>query len=222
MTPIRMVIVDDHEVFRNGLRDYAEVAGIHVVGEAGNAAEAVDVVLDTEPDVVVMDLEMAGGDGLTAIRALAGERPDLPVVVVSGYDEGSRVSDALRAGAAGFVLKTCSAPALLAALGAAARGLTVLDHTARSHLFGALEAARTPAASPFPSLSGRERQVLTLLAQGKEPSRIARELFLDPHTVHNYLSSVVRKLGVAGRNEAAEVARAHGLGNGSGSQPGDP
>ncbi|MDQ0840400.1 response regulator transcription factor [Streptomyces sp. V1I6] len=220
MTPIRMVIVDDHEVFRNGLRDYAEVAGMRVVGEAGNAAEAVDVVLDTEPDVVVMDLEMAGGDGLTAIRALAGERPDLPVVVVSGYDEGSRVGDALRAGAAGFVLKTCSAPALLAALGAAARGLTVLDHTARSHLFVALEAARTPVVPPFPSLSGRERQVLTLLAQGKEPSRIARELFLDPHTVHNYLSSVVRKLGVAGRNEAAEVARAHGLGNGSGSPAG--
>lgn len=217
-----MVIVDDHEVFRNGLRDYAEVAGMHVVGEAGNGAEAVNVVLDTEPDVVVMDLEMAGGDGLTAIRALADERPDLPVVVVSGYGEGSRVGDALRAGAAGFVLKTCSAPALLAALGAAARGLTVLDHTARSHLFAALEATRTPAVSPFPfpSLSGRERQVLTLLAQGKEPSRIARDLFLDPHTVHNYLSSVVRKLGVAGRDEAAEVARAHGLGNGSGSPAG--
>ncbi|MDX3458353.1 response regulator transcription factor [Streptomyces sp. ME02-8801-2C] len=217
-----MVIVDDHEVFRNGLRDYVEVAGMRVVGEASNGAEAVDVVLDTEPDVVVMDLEMAGGDGLTAIRALADERPGLPVVVVSGYGEGPRVGDALRAGAAGFVLKTCSAPALLAALGAAARGLTVLDHTARGHLFVALEAARTPAVSPlpFPALSGRERQVLTLLAQGKEPSRIARELFLDPHTVHNYLSSVVRKLGVAGRNEAAEVARAHGLGHGSGSPAG--
>ncbi|WP_405566727.1 response regulator transcription factor [Streptomyces sp. NBC_01167] len=217
-----MVIVDDHEVFRNGLRDYAEVAGMQVVGEASNAVEAVDIVLACEPDVVVMDMEMAGGDGLAGIRALASERPDLPVVVVSGYDEGSRVSDALRAGAAGFVLKTCSAPALLAALGAAARGLTVLDQTARRHFFSVLEAAPTPAASPFPSLSGRERQVLTLLAQGREPSRIARELVLDPHTVHNYLSSVVRKLGVAGREEAAALARSHGLGTGFPSRPGDP
>lgn len=217
MTPIRLVIVDDHEVFRNGLRDYAEVAGMRVVGEASNAVEAVDVVLDVEPDVVVMDLEMAGGDGLTAIRALTNQRPDLPVVVVSGYDERARISEALCAGAAGFVLKTCSSQALLAALAAAARGLTVLDGTARSHAIGALErAAPTPTAHPFPSLSRRERQVLSLLAQGKEPARIARELVLDPHTVHNYLSSVVRKLGVPGRDEAAALARAHGLGDGSG------
>ncbi|MFE5753839.1 response regulator [Streptomyces massasporeus] len=214
---IRLVIVDDHEVFRNGLRDYAEVAGMHVVGEASNAVEAVDVILDAEPDVVVMDLKMAGGDGLTAIRALASERPRIPIVVVSGYDEHARISDALRAGAAGFVLKTCSSHALLAALGAAARGLTVLDGTARSHVWEALEqAAPTTTAYPFPSLSRREHEVLSRLAHGKRPSQIARDLALEPHTVQNYLSNIVRKLGVNGRDEAAAEARARGLGHASG------
>lgn len=215
MTLIRLVIVDDHEVFRNGLREYAEVAGMHVVGEASNAVEAVDVILDAEPDVVVMDLKMAGGDGLTAIRTLASEQPDIPIVVVSGYDERARIGDALCAGAAGFVLKTCSSHALLAALAAAARGLTVLDRTARSHVWEALEqAAPMPTAYPFPSLSRREREVLSLLAEGKGPSQIARDLSLEHHTVHNYLSNIVRKLGVP-RDDAAAVARAHGLGNGS-------
>ncbi|WP_328484232.1 response regulator transcription factor [Streptomyces sp. NBC_00377] len=222
MNPIRLVLVDDHQVFRKGLRDCAEAVGMQVVAEAGNSHEALAVIAGVQPDVVVLEPQTSDGGGLSGVRALADSRPRTPVLLVSACDDAALVSEALCVGASGYASKRCSAEALLAAITATAHGLAVLDERVQHHVRTAVahSAARLLADTvPFPSLSRRERQVLELLACGMEPARIARELTLERHTVHNYVSCVVRKLGVENREKAAALARGHGLGH---SPPGRP
>ncbi|MFD7939704.1 MULTISPECIES: response regulator [unclassified Streptomyces] len=216
MNPIRLVLVDDHQVFRKGLRDCAEAVGMQVVAEAGNGHEALAVIAGVQPDVVVLEPQTSDGGGLGSVRAMADSRPRTPVLLVSACDDAALVSEALCVGASGYASKRCSAEALLAAITATAHGLTVLDERVQNHVRTAVAdcAARLLVDTiPFPSLSRRERQVLELLACGMEPARIARELTLERHTVHNYVSCVVRKLGAGNREEAVALARSHGLGH---------
>ncbi|MFE7927643.1 response regulator [Streptomyces sp. NPDC057456] len=216
MNPIRLVLVDDHQVFRKGLRDCAEAVGMQVVAEAGNGHQALAVIAGVQPDVVVLDPETADGGGLSTVRAVADNRPRTPVLVVSACDDAALACEALCVGATGYASKRCSAEALLAAITATAHGLTVIDERVQNHVRSAVadSAARLLVpANPFPSLSRRELQVLELLACGMEPARIARELTLERHTVHNYVSCVVRKLGAENREQAAAQARSHGLGH---------
>ena len=215
MHPIRLVLVDDHQVFRKGLRDCAEAVGMQVVAEAANGREALAVITGVQPNVVVLEPETPDGAGLSTVRAVADSRSSMPVLIVSACDDAARVSEALCAGATGYASKRCSPETLLAAIAATAHGLTVIDESVRNHVWAAVadSAARQLVHTfPFPSLSRRERQVLELLACGMEPAHIARELTLERHTVHNYVSSIVRKLGAENREKATALARSKGLG----------
>lgn len=197
---LRVLIVDDHPVVREGLRGMLErEPDIEVAGEAGSGDEAVAVVPRLRPDVVLMDLRMPGGDGVAAIARLgAGER----VIVLTTYEDDGEILRALAAGAAGYLLKDVSRAALADAVRAAARGETVLAPSVAERLKGRREA---------PALSGREREVLELVAEGLTNAEIGRRLFIGEATVKTYLLRVYGKLGVSDRTSAVLAAMDLGL-----------
>ncbi|MFC5823768.1 response regulator transcription factor [Nonomuraea insulae] len=197
---LRVLIVDDHPVVREGLRGMLEhEPDIEVAGEAGSGDEAVAVVPRLRPDVVLMDLRMPGGDGVEAIARLgAGER----VIVLTTYEDDGEILRALAAGAAGYLLKDVSRAALADAVRAAARGETVLAPSVAERLRGRRAA---------PALSGREREVLELVAGGLTNAEIGRRLFIGEATVKTYLLRVYGKLGVSDRTSAVLAAMDLGL-----------
>jgi DNA-binding NarL/FixJ family response regulator len=213
---LRIVLVDDHPMVREGLRAVLEhLGGAQVVGEAGDGEEAVRVVVDTRPDVVVMDLTMPGLSGIDATRRLVDHDPDLGVLVLTMSEDDASVFAALRAGARGYVLKGASGTELLAAVASVARGEAVYGSAVagriRRFLTEGLQGAPAEP-SPFPQLTTREREILDLLADGLANAEIARALFLSPKTVRNIVSAIYAKLQVADRAQAVVRARQAGLG----------
>ncbi|WP_158853185.1 response regulator [Saccharothrix deserti] len=201
---IRVVIVDDHPVVRDGLRGMLAGAGdVEVVGEAADGAEAVAVVRAARPDVVLMDLRMPGVDGVTAIERLR----DFPtrVLVLTTYDTDSDVLPAIKAGATGYLLKDTPREELFRAVRSAARGEAVLSPSVATRLVGQV---RTPAAEP---LSDREVEVLGLIARGCTNREAAAKLFISEATVKTHLVHVYAKLGVKDRAAAVAVAYERGL-----------
>ena len=212
--PVRVVLVDDHPVFRQGMRAVLdELDDIEVVAEAAEGEEAVRVVARTAPDVVLMDLRMPGLGGIEATARITATQPGVKVLVLTMDEDDASVFAALRAGARGYLLKEADGLAVHRSVLAVASGEAV---------FGAGVAARVVAffsrpasaggALPFPDLTEREREVLTLLADGLDNAEIARRLFLSPKTVRNRVSDVLGKLRARSRAEAVALARDAGLG----------
>jgi len=215
---LRLLIADDHPLFRKGLRGLlAAQPDLEVVGEAASGEEAVALAAQLRPDLVLMDLQMPGGSGLVAIRAIIAANPTARILVVTLFEDDDSVFTALRAGARGYVLKDADEAEMVRALHAVANGEAIFSPAIATRVMRFL--AHPPAAVPreaFPSLTEREREILVRIAQGHNNGTIALALSLSPKTVSNYVSSIFAKLQVADRAQAIVRAREAGLG-GSGS-----
>ncbi len=197
----RAVVVDDHPIFRKGLVALLRANDIDVVGEAQNGLEAIAVVHDSSPDVVLMDVSMPELGGIEATARLVGESPELRVVVITLFDDEATVARALDAGACAYVTKQASPAQILAAVAAAESGALLLGP-------GVPRPVRTPAAeTDFAGLTPRESAIADLVARGLPNPAIAERLHLSPKTVANYVSIVMLKLGAADRADAARILR---------------
>jgi DNA-binding NarL/FixJ family response regulator len=202
---IRVVIVDDHAVLRAGLEQLlAGEPDLEVVGTAASEAEAVDVVRSLRPDVVLMDLQMPGGDGVGATRTIVGEEL-ADVLVLTSYSDAERIVGALDAGALGYLLKDAEPDEVLRGIRSVARGESPINPRAARELLGA---RRTTGAA---ELSPREREVLALVRQGLANKQIARRLGISERTVKAHLTSVFQRIGVVDRTQAAVWAERHGV-----------
>jgi DNA-binding NarL/FixJ family response regulator len=207
--------VDDHQIVRDGLVALlGALDGIEVVGTAADGKDAVHVVSETGPDVVIMDIQMPELDGIEATRFITGRQPAPRVVMLTMNEDDDTVHSAIRAGASGYLLKGSSATEVQNAVRAAAAGGMVFGAALADRVATYFASARAgvQAEEPFPDLSDRERTVLDLLAAGKSNDAIARELFVSGKTVRNTVSSIYTKLHAAGRGEAIVKAREAGYG----------
>jgi len=200
-----VLVVDDHAMVRSGLVVLIDgTADLEVVGEAADGEQAVELAIEKQPDVVLMDLSMPVMDGVEATRALLTERPDSIVVVLTSFSDQARVSEALKAGAVGYMLKDCDPRDLLAAIRSASEGHAPLDPRVARAL---LPTATT--ASPADGLSTREREVLRLVAQGLANKQVGTRLGISERTVKAHLGRVFREIGVSDRTSAALWAQEH-------------
>jgi DNA-binding NarL/FixJ family response regulator len=213
---IRVLLVDDHAVVREGLRTFLELQeGIEVVGEAGDGVDALTAVQDLHPDVVLMDLVMPRLDGVGAMRRLRVLHPEARVVVLTSFLEDEHLLPALRAGAAGYLLKNAEPADLARAIRAAYAGKAIIDPTVAARLVAALADGHSPPPAQEQRLTRREREVLALIAGGRSNKRIALELGISEKTVKTHVGHVLAKLDVADRTQAALLAVRDGLvGNG--------
>jgi two-component system, NarL family, response regulator LiaR len=204
---IRTLITDDHKVVRRGLRGFLELdSGLEVVGEASNGEEAIEMALRLKPDVVLMDLLMPVMDGIEATRGIRLRLPEVEVVALTSVLEDASVTGAIKAGAIGYLLKTTEADELCEAIRAAAAGQVRLAPEAAARLMREVRAPESPEA-----LTKREAEVLKLVARGKANKQVARELFIDEKTVKSHVHSILSKLNVKSRTQAALYAVRVGL-----------
>ncbi|WP_308819109.1 response regulator transcription factor [Pseudonocardia alni] len=213
MDRIRTLLVDDHAPFRAGLRTLLATApDVDVCGEAATGEEAVESVVALHPDVVLLDLTMPGAGGVAATERIVAASPHARVLVLSMSGDDDSVLAALRAGARGYLLKGAARAEILHAVRTVAGGEAILGPSVASRLPALLAPVPPAPPPPFPELSAREREVLAGLAAGLTNPRIAARLGLSEKTVRNHVSAVLAKLGVAHRADAADRARAAGLG----------
>ncbi len=206
-TPIKVVVIDDHVLFRSGLRELLHQEEIEVVGEASSAEAGLDVIERHAPDVVVMDLSLPRMSGHEAIRQIAGIAPEAQVLVLTISAEEADVTDAVLAGACGYLLKDASVEDIVAGVRAAAIGDSMVSPRMARTLLRQLRGHRRNDAGPaLDSLSTREREVLRLVVEGKDNAAIATELFISPYTVKNHISNILLKLKVENRLQAAVCA----------------
>jgi two-component system response regulator DevR len=210
---VRLLLVDDHEVVRLGMKVLLErLQGFSVVAEAENEEEAVAQALLHEPDIVIMDIRLSGGSGIEACQKITQQLPETKVIMLTSFAEDELLFAAIRAGATGYVLKQVGSGDLVRALEATARGESMLDPTLTQRVFVEVRRSiRKEEAIAFTDLTGQEKQVLALIAAGKTNREIASELFLSEGTVRNYVSSILSKLNVSNRAEAAAYAIRHHL-----------
>jgi DNA-binding NarL/FixJ family response regulator len=213
MRNLRIIIVDDHEVVRLGLRALIERHQcFKVVDEAATAREAVQKTLQHMPDIVVMDIRLPGGSGILACREIVSQAPNVKVIMLTSFAEDDMLFDALAAGASGYVLKQIGGDDLIRAIETVGRGEALLDPALTQRVFMRVrEAARKDEAAAFAELTDQELRVLSQVAEGKTNRDIARVLFLGEGTVRNYVSSILSKLHVNNRVEAAAYAVQHNL-----------
>jgi len=212
--PLRVLLVDDHDLFRTGLRNLLEEQGVDVVGEASAGAAAVQLVDELAPDVVVMDLNMPGMNGVEATRRIAGIAPLTRVVVLTISDLDGDVMDAIFAGACGYLLKDSSIQDLMTGIRSAAIGESLISPAIAAKVLQRVRASTTSpqAAETIKSeLSVREIEVLKLIANGKDNAQIAGELVISPKTVKNHISNILMKLQIENRIQAAVFAVRSGL-----------
>ena len=218
---IHVVVVDDHEVVRRGLSSFLDgEPDLEIVGEAKDGGEALDLLarLDSDrrrPDVVVMDLQMAPVDGIESTRQIRARYDDVEVVALTSFAEEERVQAALEAGASGYLLKDADADEVAAAVRAAHRGELQLDPAVAKRLMTLLQTARRE--DPAAELTSRELEVLRLVGEGKANKEIAAELVISERTARTHVSSILGKLGLASRTQAALWAVREGLVDNSGS-----
>ena len=213
MSDIRVVVVDDHQIVREGLSSLlGALDGIEVVGTAADGRDAVHVVAETAPDVVVMDIQMPRLDGIEATRMITGRQPGVRVVMLTMNEEDETVLAAMRAGASGYLLKGSGAEEVQTAVRAAASGGMVFGASMAARVAAYFTGAVPKAEDPFPELTDRERDVLRLLAAGRSNDAIAAELYVSNKTVRNAVSGIYAKLHAAGRAEAIIKAREAGYG----------
>jgi DNA-binding NarL/FixJ family response regulator len=213
MSSVRILLVDDHEVVRLGLKSLIERhPDFNVVAEASSETDAVQKALDIKPDVVLMDIRLAGGNGVAACQQIMSELPQTKVIMLTSYAEDEMLFAAIRAGAVGYVLKQGGSQDVIRAIEAAARGEGALDPSLTQRVFSEMRRAlEKEEASAFAELTEQEKQVLSLIAEGKTNREIAGALYLSEGTVRNYVSSILSKLDIANRAEAAAYAIQHHL-----------
>ena len=214
MNPLRIVIADDQGIVRGGLRMILEAAGIDVVGEAADGKAAIEVTGRLKPDVVLMDIRMPTLDGIEATRRLVRDHPSIKIVVLTTYAADEYVYQALRAGAAGFLLKMDSPPRLVDAVRLVAAGEALLAPEITRRLIERYvgdTAAHVPVPSSVSQLTAREREVLILIARGMSNLEIARELYVSEGTVKSHVVRILAKLGLRDRVQAAVFAYEFGL-----------
>ena len=209
----RIVLVDDHELVRIGLKSLLERhPQFDVVGEAGSAREALEQVEALKPDVVVMDIRLPGTSGIDACEQIVNQYPETKVLMLTSYAEDEMLFSAIRAGASGYVLKQIGSEDLIKAIEAVGHGEAMLDPSVTQRVFQEVRrAVKEEEASAFSHLSQQEKHVLLLVSEGKTNREIAKNLFLGEGTVRNYVSSILSKLSVNNRAEAAAYAVQHSL-----------
>jgi len=213
MAKQRILLVDDHEVVRIGLKSLLERhPQFTVVGEAGSAREALEQVANLKPEVVIMDIRLPGTSGIEACEEIVTKFPSTKVIMLTSYAEDEMLFSAIRAGASGYILKQIGSDDLVKALEAVSRGEALLDPAVTQRVFQEVRrAVKEEEASAFAHLSQQEKHVLLLVSEGKTNREIAKSLFLGEGTVRNYVSSILSKLGVNNRAEAAAYAVEHNL-----------
>jgi DNA-binding NarL/FixJ family response regulator len=212
--PVRTLIADDHPIFRGGLRTLlAADELVEVVGEAVNGSEAVAMAEELQPDVVVMDIQMPELNGIEATRQIVSRSPHIGVLVLTMFEDDDSVFAAMRAGARGYLLKGAGAGDIARAIRAVGSGEAIFGPDVARRV---MEYFTTPrpelSVMAFPELTDREREVLELIAQGRNNAWIARHFVLSPKTIRNHVSNIFTKLQVADRAEAIVRAREAGLG----------
>jgi DNA-binding NarL/FixJ family response regulator len=211
---VRVLLVDDHDLFRTGLRTLLEEQGIEVVGEAADGARALEIIREVAPDVVLMDLNMPGMTGVEATQRIVSLAPLTRVVVLTISDQDSDILNAILAGACGYLLKDSSIHDLLRGIHSAAVGESLISPTIAAKV---LQRVRASNAAPRATetvrseLSDREIEVLKLIANGKDNAEIARELVISPKTVKNHISNILVKLQIENRIQAAVYAVRSGI-----------
>ncbi len=209
---VRVLVADDHPVFRYGMRAIlSSKPDVDLVGEAEDGNEAVALALELKPDVILMDLNMPGTDGIEATRRILAELPETGILVLTMIEEDDSVFAAMRAGARGYLLKGADGEETIRAIHAVAGGEAILGPAIAGRLTGYF-AGGNDAARPFPELTERERDILALIARGRTNAAIAEALYLSPKTVRNHVSNIFTKLQVANRAGAIIRAREAGLG----------
>jgi len=209
---IRVLLVDDHAVVREGLRNFLALQdGLEIVGEASDGNEAIEQAERLEPDVILMDLVMPGLDGIGAMRQLRARSPSSRVIVLTSFLEDERVLPAIQAGAAGYLLKNVEPAELARAIRAAHAGEAIIDPTAAARLVHAIADEARPRIEEPERLTRRERDVLELIARGRSNKRIALELGISEKTVKTHVGHLLAKLGVTDRTQAALMAVEEGL-----------
>lgn len=217
MSRIRVLIADDHPVFRYGLRALllAEATMVEVVGEATTGEEAVTMAEQLQPDVILMDINLPVLNGIEATRRILAATPQVGILMITMFDDDDSVFAAMRSGARGYLLKGAEGDEAIRAIIAVSKGEAIFSPTIANRLigfFGSPPKRRSSESVPlFPELTDREREVLTLIAQGYSNPAIAERLVLSPKTVRNHVSIIFSKLQVAGRAEAIILAREGGL-----------
>lgn len=219
--PIRILLVDDHPLFRQGLKSLLTVSGMEVVGEASDGTEAIAKVRELHPDLVLMDLLMPGMGGLEATRLIKAERPELPVVILTASEEEADLFEAVKSGAQGYLLKSLDPATVIELVRGAAEGEPALTPQLAAKLLaefarvGGRERAQPlpPAApeGPVEPLTAREREVLELLVSGASNKEIARALVVSENTVKYHLKNILQKLHLQNRAQVVAYALRHGL-----------
>ena len=213
MAKQKIILVDDHEVVRLGLKSLLERhPQFEVIGEAGSAREALEQVAALKPDVVLMDIRLPGTSGIEACEEIVNKYPATRVIMLTSDAEDEMLFSAIRAGASGYILKQIGSTDLIKALESVSRGEALLDPAVTQRVFQEVRrAVKEEEASAFAHLSQQEKHVLLLVSEGKTNREIAKSLFLGEGTVRNYVSSILSKLGVNNRAEAAAYAVEHSL-----------
>ena len=213
MDPLRVLFADDHPLFRKGMRALLVAAqDIEVVGEATTGQEVIELAAALQPDVILMDLQMPGINGIEATRQILHTSPHIRILVITLFEDDASVFSALRAGARGYVLKDAKEEEMLRAIRSVGSGEAIFSPAIATRLIDFFAAPR-PAASKeiFPTLTEREREILQLLARGSTNHDIAKQLALSVKTVNNYVSNIFSKLQVTDRAQAIIRARDAGL-----------
>ncbi|MDI3269253.1 MAG: response regulator transcription factor [Bacillota bacterium] len=201
---IRVLLVDDHEVVRLGLKSILDrTPQIQVVGEAGAVAEAVEKAASLHPDVVVMDVRLPDGSGVDACREIRQERPQTQVIMLTSYPDDEALFASITAGAAGYFLKQTRGKEIAQAILTVSQGGSLLDPSLTQKVFERLRSPSSEAGDGWESLSDQEKKILELIAEGKTNREIAETVFLSEKTVKHYVSNILSKLNVARRSEAA-------------------
>ena len=211
---LRLLIVDDHEVVRQGLVALLDRrAGFQVVAEAGTVAEAIDQAARHEPDIVVMDVRLPDGSGVEACREIRARRPATRVIMLTSFPDEEAVLSAIVAGASGYLLKQIRARDLVAALEAVGRGESLLDPAVTEKVLERIRRIATgDQDDELAALTSQERKILALVAEGKTNKEIAGDVFLSDKTVKNYVSSILSKLNLERRAQAAAYVAKHPMG----------
>jgi two-component system response regulator DevR len=210
---LRLLVVDDHEVVRQGLVSLLDRrAAFEVVAQAGSIAEAIAQAARYEPDLVIMDVRLPDGSGIEACREIRAARPQTRVVMLTSYPDEEAVLSAIMAGASGYLLKQIRGRDLVSALEAVGRGESLLDSAVTEKVLERVRRLASGSSDELSELTSQERKILLLVAEGKTNKEIAAEVFLSDKTVKNYVSSILSKLNLQRRTQAAAFMAKHHLG----------